>query len=140
MERAERVELLMKRIREFAAQNSRWETQAGAFLQCDTASLKFLEWLSAKDKMRLDIDWYYFDCRGEGHEGDGYNPKPDFYVGSGTRNDQMGERQSDGHCILANPDFFVDFTARQYWSTAAYPLLIPRAGYLSMSAAAGTTE
>jgi len=44
-----------------------------------------------------------------------------------------------GHTFVSTPNFFVDFTARQYRSTNPYPLIIPKCVALVKTAKAGGT-
>ena len=129
-----RIELTLKLVAEFAALHPEWNTQEGAYMECCSATQDFLNWLGVEACVTLGADRHEFYCT------EAINPKPDFFVGRNQMNDKMGARQAPWHCIVQTADFYIDFTGRQYFSTCAYPLIIPKANYLAMAASAGVTE
>lgn len=142
-----RIELTLKYVAEFAASHPEWADQRGAYMECCTASWAFLDWLGDSAREALGAREYTFYCTPEEQElaarenrKERDNPKPDFYLAGGVKNDVMQAHQAPWHCIVETADFYIDFTGRQYFSTCAYPLIIPKQNYLAMAAAAGVTE
>jgi len=138
-----RIEQTLKLVAEFAAMNQQWATQEGAYMECCGATKDFLHWLGAEACIALGARAHEFYCTEQDRiisRSEAINPKPDFFVGRNQMNDKMGARQAPWHCIVQTADFYIDFTGRQYFSTCAYPLIIPKANYLAMAATAGVTE
>ena len=138
-----RIELTLKLVAEFAALHPEWSTQEGAYMECCGATQDFLNWLGVDACVTLGADRHEFYCTEQDriiNRSEAINPKPDFFIGWSQMNDKMGARQAPGHCIVQTADFYIDFTGRQYFSTCAYPLIIPKTNYLAMAASAGVTE
>jgi hypothetical protein len=138
-----RIEQTLKLVEEFAAMNQQWATQEGAYMECCAATKDFLHWLGAEACIALGAKSHEFYCTEQdriSNRSEEINPKPDFFIGPSQMNDKMGLRQAPWHCIVQTADFYIDFTGRQYFSTCAYPLIIPKANYLAMAASAGVTE
>jgi hypothetical protein len=114
---------LAEAIAEFSTKNSHLSDPDGAYLMCDRVSAAFVGFClqnqieSARTYGFDVVPCYDFDDSNP-------NPDPEFYVNG--LHDTHHWRVAVWHCIVETPEFFVDFTARQYRSTCAFPLIIPK--------------
>ena len=115
------------------------ETVEGAHGMCDSTSDAFISFAREHgwyDLQRYDFDLDIIACLPEGvivSKPHPRNPDPSLY--------QRGKHpvaefhRAGWHAIVEAPEFFIDFTARQYHQDACYPHLIAKT--LAAAAAAG---
>lgn len=115
---------LQEAIAEFSVNNCYLAHPEGAHLMCDRVSAQFVGFC-----LRNQIDCahtYSFDVfpQCDDFAAPHPNPDPQFYVAG--PHDTHPWKVASWHCIVETPEFFIDFTARQYRSTCAFPLIIPK--------------
>lgn len=106
------------------------DTVEGAYGMRDTTSHAFIAFAKAAG-VEVPLNAYEFDVAS------GANPDTTLYR---TGQHPTAEyRRAGWHCIVEAPDFFIDFTARQYHQDACYPHIISKnlIGQSAKGAAAG---
>jgi hypothetical protein len=123
--------ILQEAIALFVEQHPHYATAEGAAWQCDKASTDFLV-LCGFHRVPELVNDYSFVVDGTSAYGPRPNPDPMFYKRQRhdtlTETDRYGTEQpvitSSWHMIVETPDFWIDFTAKQYYSEAEYPKFI----------------
>jgi hypothetical protein len=131
MNQIELIELC-KLIREFAALHPEFGDQDTAWGQCDRASDLFIRFAHAKGYTgRLMLYTFYADADDSRRWAEGtslMNPAPDVYrVYDASHNvlkNESGVTVCMWHAIVDAGDILIDFTARQYSTSFAFPYII----------------
>jgi hypothetical protein len=116
------------------------ETVEGAYCMCDSTSDAFIRFAHAAG-VTLELSRYDFDldttiCLPEGgiqSQPSPRNPDPTLYQRG--KHPTAEFHRAGWHAIVETPEFFLDFTARQYHHEACYPHIISKK--LAAAAAAG---
>jgi|ERR1039458_264386 hypothetical protein len=96
------------------------ETPDGAYCMCDSTSYAFIQFARGEGYVG-SLMQYCFHIFSNSEKG---NPDPTLYcIGM---HDTATYRKAPWHMIVETPDFFIDFTARQYHSKACYPHIISK--------------
>jgi hypothetical protein len=132
MQAKQTMATLMEIIEKFAeSRRARLDTPEGAYCMCDATSDAFVRFAHAAG-YEGELKAYTFDSEVERlvdsntwvWEPSPRNPDPTLY--------RRGKHASadftccNWHCVVETPEFFVDFTARQYHSNACYPHIISK--------------
>jgi beta-mannanase len=113
-------------IATFRAAHPEWETQKGAYYQCDLASdafIGFLEKLNLRQALKAEPYSFYVNALGFDAKSVKSNPDPELYV---LGNNESGLPKASWRYIVETEYYFIDWTARQYTSRVPYPYLIPK--------------
>ncbi len=93
------------------------DTPMGAYLMCDVTSDAFIRFAAQEGYTGL-LQRYSFDVDSA------RNPDPTLYCRG--RHDSDLFYLAGWHVIVETPEFFIDFTAKQYHTQACYPHIISR--------------
>jgi len=108
-------------ITKFMSAHRYLETPEGAYLKCDQMAYAFIRF--AQDNgVEEYLQTYEFLVT----EGWTSSPNPDPKTYQLRKHDTASFSTADWHCIVEAPDFFIDFTGRQYLSTVNYPHIIQK--------------
>jgi hypothetical protein len=109
------------------------DTAKGAYCRCDSTSDAFICYAREHD-VTEHLSRYDFNVTERIGKDDGTierdvpsprNPDPTLYARGS--HDTENYYKSGWHAIVETPEFFLDFTAKQYHSTACYPHIINKA-------------
>jgi hypothetical protein len=141
-DKAEQKLKLMKAIEKFAeTRRANLDTPGGAYCMCDSTSDAFIRFAQEECDLTIELNRYDFDLDTITVGGDRIvavpsprNPDPTLY--------QRGKHpvaefhRAGWHAIVETPEFYLDFTARQYHQDACYPHIISKQLTKQLAAAA----
>jgi hypothetical protein len=117
--------ILDELIKRFTEKYSHLADQDAAWGQCDVTTNAFIKFAYEQGYVGT-LKQYTFWCDSEKTTYDQPNPAPEFYGES--RNPYMNESgvmTCTWHCVIDAGEILIDFTARQYSKSLAFPLIIP---------------